>query len=282
MKIDIIVVLIAVVMAGCSEDIELTLSSTAPRLVIDGHITDSETPYNYVSISMSTDYFSNCESPAVSGARVVVSDGASSYLFEESETAGRYVAPKGFYGQHGMTYTLRVSGLDVDGDGETETYTASEPMPPTYDIDSVQCYKNSFSDFYQLCLFAHEDTDTRNFYMFGYSYNDSLITDTFTKFASTDDSYFTSDYCWGATIAYISDGDLRGGKKVKAGDTVTMHAMSVNEGFYDYVSDISDIASGSTAYSSAPANAVGNINNGEVLGYFAVFATVSVECVVRD
>lgn len=271
--------ILSLLLISCSEDIDLTLSSTSRFLVVDGHICDKVSPYNYVRLTFSSEYFNNLSSPAVRGAKVVISDGENDIVFVEDEP-GFYMAPPQFAGLHGKVYHLSISDVDVDSDGTPESYSAEATMPPTYDIDSVVCSYDKFVQAYKLGLYAREDVETRNFYMFGMSYKDSLITDSYTRFAYTDDRWFASDYCWGATIFMFNDESIKGGKVVE-GDTITMHALSINEDFYKYVNAVDDIDSGSNPmHSSTPANAIGNISNG-ALGFFTAFAWVSSTTTVK-
>ncbi|MCQ2227711.1 MAG: DUF4249 domain-containing protein [Bacteroidales bacterium] len=267
------------ILSACSEDIDLTLSTTHPFFVVDGHICDEVSPYNFVRLTMSSDYFQNTESPAVRGASVVINDGEQDIVFEEQEP-GYYMAPAFFAGMHGKTYHLIISNVDIDGDGVNESYTAESVMPPTYGIDSVKCTYDNFLEIYKIGMYAHEDTSTENFYMFGYSYNDSLVCDSYLDYAITDDSYFSSDYCWGATISTLREDFLKSGV-INVGDTITVHALSINEDLFKYIAAVDDIDSGSNPmFSSTPANAVGNISNG-ALGFFTAMAVVHVQCFVE-
>ena len=276
----IYILLIINVLIGCSEDIDLELSSTASHLVVDGHLYDVPSDLNFVRLTMSTDYFQNQPSPVVHGANVVVSDGVNDYQFVENEAYGYYEAPTLFAAEHGRTYTLTISGIDTNADGELETYTASSATPPTYVVDSAQCVYDDFFDAYRVKLFAPEDTASTDFYMFGIALNDSLISTSYTTYALTDDKWFTSDYCWGATVYLFSDEDLSHGE-VSVGDKVTLISMSVTEEFFNYVSALGDITYGSNPmFSSTPANAIGNIS-GDALGFFTVMAVVQTSCEVR-
>lgn len=274
-------VALAAAMAGCTEDIDLSLGKSSAKLVVNGHLCDKVSDFNYIQLSMSSDYFSNCDAPSVSGAEITINDGTETYIFDEhAERPGFYMAPEGFYCKQGKTYTLNISGIDTNNDGMNETYTASQPMPPTYTIDSIQCYKNKYLDIYQIALFAPEDIQTKNYYMFGFSYKDSLVTDTFLKFDSCDDDLFTNEYCWGATIQTFESDDIKSGE-IKSDDEITLYALSINEDFFRYDLAIDDIFEGSTPmFSSAPANAVGNISNG-ALGFFTVFAVVEAKCKIK-
>lgn len=172
-------------------------------------------------------YFLNTESPAVSGASVVINDGIRDIVFEENQP-GYYMAPANFVGEHGKTYNLRISNVDANGDGVQETYTSKSVMPPTYEIDSVKCVYDDFMQIYKIGLYAREDTSFDNFYMFGYSYNDSLVCDSYLDYAITEDTYFGNDYCWGATISTLSEDFLKSGV-FNVGDTVTVHSKCLVE-----------------------------------------------------
>lgn len=268
------------ILTACSEDIELELSSTQSYLVVDGHLFDKSTKLNYVRLTSSTNYFSNQLSPAVSGASVIVSDGTNEYQFEERDTLGYYVPPVLFSVKQNCTYTLTVN-VDFDNDGQSETYTATSSTPAAYEIDSVQCNYDKYFDAFKVGLFAHEDTETDNFYLFGVAVNDSLLSNTYTNLSKTTDKWFSSDYCWGATVYLFNNDDIEG-RNVAIGDKVTMYAMNVNEDFYNYLSAIDDIANGSNPmFSSTPANAVGNISGG-ALGFFTVISVVGKDCYVTD
>lgn len=278
MKYILLLISSIILISSCSEEIDLKLSSTDPIFVVDGHICDEVSPYNFVRLTMSSNYFNNTEATAVSGASVIINDGETDIIFEESKP-GYYIAPFNFAGEHGKTYYLTISNIDTDGDGKMDVYTSQSVMPPTYTVDSVTCVYESLMDLYRLCLYAKEDTETENFYMFGYSYNDSLVCDSYMDYAITDDSYFENDYCWGATISTIQEDFLQSGV-INAGDTVDMHICSITKEFYKYIAAMSDIVEGSDPmFSSTPANAVGNIDNG-ALGFFTAMAVIHSTCYV--
>lgn len=266
--------------SACEEDINISCGNEASRLVIDGHICDIETEWNYVRLTMSNDYFSNSISPAVSGASVTINDGSNVFTFVEGEKKGYYNAPEGFIGEHGKTYVLTVIA-DTDNDGKTETYTASEPMPPTYGLDSVVCIKSIIPDYYQIELYAEEDVTMKNFYMFGLAYKDELLNKSFTSFESTDDELFSSEYCWGASVFMFSQKAVNN-YTLTPGDEMTLYCLSINEEFYKYDQAVDDIQEGGNPmFSSAPANAVGNIKGG-AYGFFTVFAVVSAKCTLPE
>jgi len=280
MRLIYVIIASVVLFTSCEEDIDISVGSESSKLVIDGSICDIETEWNYVRLSKSTNYFSNAVAPEVSGASVIVNDGEVDIEFKEGDKKGYYMAPKGFKGEHGRTYSLTVKA-DTDGDGKPELFTASEPMPPTYELDSVKCSKLSVADYFQIKLYAEEDINTRNFYMFGMFYKDELVSDRVTSHAWTDDDLFTEEYCWGATVFAFGPDDIDN-YEITPGDEITFYAMSINEDYYIYLNAVSDIVSGGTPmFSSAPANAVGNIT-GDAYGFFNVFAIVDAKCTVSD
>ena len=266
--------------AACTEYIDLDLGSTSARFVVDGHITDVPGSHNCVILSLSSDYFANRKSQPVSGATVSVScGGTATPLAESPAQPGCYVAPERFGAVPEHDYVLTVLA-DPFGTGTPQAYTATAHMPRTSVIDSATCILNGLMDIYQVGLYAPENRATKDFYAFGVSLRDSLLSDSYTELEITDDEQFGSDYCHGATVYMIDPDDIDSG--IAAGDRLRLHGLSISKEFYEYLQAVGDITNGGNPmFSSAPANAEGNISGG-ALGFFAAFSVRSVDCVVRD
>ena len=281
MKNIIFASLAALMVASCAEDIDLNLSSEKPRLVVDGHLADIESPYNFIRLTLSAPYFSNKEPEAVSDARVSVHDGTKEMIFEEdAEHKGYYRAPQGFRAINGATYKLKITDIDPDGDGIDDIFTAESYAPENAKMDSIVCEYDKVLELYNVRFYSYEDTSIANYYIYGISYCDSLVSDSYLKVGYTDDEMFESDYCWGATLCQFTDDDIIG--KVHNGDKVTLHVASITKEFYEFFKGMYDIAYGSNPmFSSAPANAPGNISGG-ALGFFCVMATGDLSCTIKD
>jgi hypothetical protein len=105
-------------LTGCEEEIELSLKGDQPRLVVDGVIT-TDTMAHSIKLSLSGNYFDNQPMPRVSGALVTLSDGDESFVLQESDDApGEYLTSDSFFGQQNTLYSLEISNVDVNGDGQ--------------------------------------------------------------------------------------------------------------------------------------------------------------------
>ena len=280
MKNIIIATLATLALTSCTEDMDLNLKSAKQRLVVDGHLYDVVTPENYVRLTMSAEYFSNKEPEPVSMARVSVSDGVKETVFEEdTERKGYYIAPEGFRALNDCIYTLTITDVDADADGVSDLFTAQSYMPKAAKADSISCYYDRIQELYGIRFYSYEDTSEANYYMFGFSLCDSLVTDTYMELAVQSDDWFTTDYCWGATVYMFNEDYVN--RPIHNGDKLTMHAYSINKEFYDYFLAMQDIYSGGNPmFSSAPANAQGNISGG-ALGIFTTMVSVDLSCQIE-
>ncbi|MFT3737642.1 MAG: DUF4249 domain-containing protein [Breznakibacter sp.] len=253
---------------GCTEDIDLKLNTTYKRLVVDGVIT-SDTVVQSVKLTFSGDYYDNKPSQGVSGAMVTIRGNGESVLFGESnETPGLYLTPDKFYGIPGVTYSLTIENVDVDGDGQPETYEASSTMPQIVPIDSVGIGYHKIWKLWQVLLYARDPGDMENYYMFRVFRNDSLISDSFSEVSLGDDSFFDGNYANG-TWVYALDAE-ESAEDLAVGDEVKLEMYNIDKTFYEFLTALQEETSPKNPlFSGAPANVPGNISNG-ALGIFAV------------
>ncbi|MBO4768530.1 MAG: DUF4249 family protein, partial [Bacteroidales bacterium] len=124
-------------LGGCSEEVQVhTRNMDRTYLVVEAMLTDQSDMPQKVLLTESIDYFVEEVPPAVSGARVAISDGVNEYLFEEDSVgSGRYVGPEGFCGTPGVTYKLII---DATVDGELNHYEALSTMEEQgFRVDAV-------------------------------------------------------------------------------------------------------------------------------------------------
>ena len=79
--------------SGCQKVINVDLNEAAPRIVIEGLITDRSGPYT-VKISKSGSYFNQPVLPPVSGAQVIITDNISSTDTLKETEPGIYITSK--------------------------------------------------------------------------------------------------------------------------------------------------------------------------------------------
>ena len=154
----------------------MDLNEAAPRIVIEGLITDRPGPYT-VKISKSGSYFNQPVLPPVSGAQVIITDNISSTDTLKETKPGIYLTSK-TRGIPGRTYTLKVLS-------ENKEYTGSSTMHSHVSIDSLILIKSQSQHFgfggndqngkhFEIhCFF--KDPGEKNFYRIKVFKNDSII-----------------------------------------------------------------------------------------------------------
>ena len=152
---------LAIIMGACTEKIDIDLDGTFTRLVVDGAITNAEGPHS-VTLSYSTDYYSNQPQLMVEGATVVLSDGSDTWQLSENEP-GIYQTEAGLKGEPGKTYTLYID--DVYMDNEKKSFEASCHMDSVADVDSIQVEWRSQWEAWVVKLYALDPPEV-NYYMF--------------------------------------------------------------------------------------------------------------------
>ena len=253
--------------ASCVEDIDLDLSSTEQRLVVEAFIT-TDTTYQQVKLTLSGDYFDNQPMPAVSKAKVTIStDDQIVELVESEITPGVYVTPTEFYGRNGKTYHLSINNVDINKDGVQETYTADSYLPRVLYGDSIALDYNNTWKVWQILLFAKDPQDEINFYMFRALLNDQLLTETLSSTEIADDEFFDGNDINGVWVYGWDNDDDR----MVTRDKVTLEMCTINEVFFEYLAALDEETEAKNPlFSGAPANVPGNISN-NALGIFTTY-----------
>jgi hypothetical protein len=264
-SLPVVILTITIIMfSGCQKVINVDLNEGAPRLVIEGLVTDSIGPY-LVKLSKSGSYFNQPVLPAVSGAVVSINDNAGTIDTLKEIQAGIYLTTK-IRGIPGRTYTLKVLS-------ENKEYMGSSTMHSHVDIDSFSLEKsqsqrinfggnfNSRINVDINCFF--KDPLEKNFYRLKVYTNGTNNAENYRLY---DDQYTN-----GQGIS------LRVGR-VSAGDTDKVELFSLDKQTYDYYRTLEDLLRSNPIFGSTPANPNTNLNNG-ALGYFGACA-VSVKTII--
>jgi hypothetical protein len=267
-----------VMLWGCTEEIDLKLNSTYRRLVVDGVIT-TDTTSHYVKLTYSGDYFQNEAMAGVSNATVIINDGIDELeLVESPFEDGLYLTPPNYFGVEGRTYQLSITGVDVDGNGEPETYTSQSYLSPVVKVDSVGIGFHKIYNLWQILLFAKDPADRENFYMFRVARNDSVITDAYDEVVVADDMLFDGNEVNGVWVVALDANEPA--ENLKKGDKVTLVMNSIDKPFFDYLTALQvETTPKNPLFSGPPANIPGNISNG-ALGVFAAYSTSSAQAIV--
>jgi hypothetical protein len=274
----------ALALAGsmaCTEIIEIELDSTYQRLVVYGTVTDDSLRHE-VKLSLSSDYFSNVPSPRISGANVEVVSGNYIYRLNEHDTIpGLYVTEEAFRGVPGQQYLLHISQVDINNDGIDETYGAESRLATGARLDSIKVnyFQSPFGNGYQVLMYAL-DPPERNWYSFKLWKNQDLLTDELSKYSVQTDDFFNGSYIYGLPVGFLSDDDPI--EAVGPGDTVTFELNTIDQQFYDFISDAQlEIIGNNPLFSGPPANISSNIKEGGQ-GIFAAYSVQKVALIIPE
>jgi len=258
-KIYIYLLFSVAIMFSCVEDFDVDLNSTYERIIIQGSIS-SERKAHKVVLSKSADYFSNQQTPRISGATVTISDGTD--VFPLSEVSPGVYETDTMTGIPGRTYTLNAI---IEG----EDYESSCYMNYCPPIDSIQIGYYDYGDyqmedtFVVVLLYAQEPETEGNYYLWNVYKNEVLETDTLSEKWLETDLFVNGMYISGYQAQWLV---------ANTGDTLTLEMQSVVEGYYDYfyqVMSVTDWNGGPLA--GPPANPKGNISN-NALGFFLAYS----------
>lgn len=263
---------------ACTERIDINVGSTSTRLVVYGTIS-TDTMAHKVYLSKSADYFSNKPVEKISGAQVSLNDGVSTtVLLESASEAGTYETPANYYGVPGRTYRLLVEHVDLLGNGNYVSDSASSFLPTSVPIDSIMVSKeNLFQEGWAIKLYARDPADQVNYYAFKYFINGNLDTDTLSNYSTTDDRFFNGKYTNGIIVFY--DQVL---EKIKNDDTVTLEMMSINKNYLDFIMSVQTVVQGNNPlFSGPPANIYTNFKNG-AMGFFTAYSLSRKSTIVKN
>jgi hypothetical protein len=252
---------------GCQKVVNLDLVDAAPRLIVDGLVTDSLGPYS-IKLSLSGSYFNQPVLSRVSGAVVIVSDNAGTTDSLKEHFPGNYRTSK-LMGIPGRTYSLKV----LSGGKQ---YEGSSTMLSHVDIDSLKLEKSQLQGFgfggngrngtrAEIHCFFKDPTE-KNFYRIKVYRNDTINLENYRLY---DDQYTNGE----ETDLEVS--------RVKAHDVVMVELISIDKSTFEYYRTLRDVLRSNSIFGSTPANPNTNLTNG-AMGYFGACAISSKTIVVTD
>ncbi|MFO7722317.1 MAG: DUF4249 domain-containing protein [Bacteroidales bacterium] len=258
----LIIIISGWVFTGCRERIDLTLDSTFTRLVVEGSITD-EAKAHRVLLTLSGDYLTDQLPAGVSGAVVEITDGVQTFSLSEV-APGVYETGPTVRGVVGREYTLIITGVDVDQDGEPEIYKATDLLKPVMILDSVVVEQQkplTTPPVYKVSGWGQEPPTPDDCYQWLYYINGKLQTDTLYKTIFVDDTFVNGSYIPGLTMFM----DVIASQ----GDTIQIETRALSRSYYDFlVTFMLEAVWNQGGGAGPPANIKGNISNGAI-GYFS-------------
>ena len=255
------------IFSACQKVINVDLNEAAPKIVIEGLITDRPGPY-IVTLSNSGSYFNQPVLPPVTGAWITVADNLGTVDTLGELKPGIYVTSK-IHGKPGRTYTLKVIS-------NNQEYSASSTMYSHVLIDSLGLSKSvsQHLDFgfdnrsgIQVDLNCYfRDPNEKNFYRLKVFVNDTARVDNYRLY---DDQY-TNGLEIGLRVA-----------RVRAGSTYRIELYSLDSKTYNYYRTLEDLLYNNPFFGSTPANPNTNLNNG-ALGYFGASSVTLKTITITD
>lgn len=238
------------------------------KIVVEGSIT-TEFSTHPVTLKYSDDYFVNRPPRVVTGATLTVTNNDQVIHYVESEEVpGKYEAETGFSGEIGQTYELNIQ-LEEEIGGK-KLYTAKTEIIKGMRVDSItaELYNNPVyldeEDSLVVVVFVYgmEPEDISNYYLLKVFKNGNLISDTINQY-----QYF-SDIEAGMNgldaFGFLVHDEFEGG------DILGVQLYSIPKE-YDYFLDGINLISqpgDPFGFTGPPANAIGNISDGEGLGFY--------------
>ena len=256
---------------SCTERVDIELDTTYTRLAVSGRIT-SDSLKHEVLLTRTTDYFFNQPAPAIDNAIVRISFDDTTIVLQNIATVpGLYRMEEAYKGEPGTTYTLEISNVDIDEDGEIEEYAAVATMPFIAKADSLQLVKfiTPFFSGYQLALFSPDPVGA-NWYNYKILRNNFLLNKRLSDYTVQPDEFINGNYIAGLPVGFLNDSDED--EAVMPGDTITLEINSISKEYYNFITEAqSEIFGNNPLFSGPPANVSTNLSNG-ALGFFAAYS----------
>ncbi len=273
MKKDILIIFgFVFLLVSCTDVIDVEVPEAPPRLVVEASIDwEKSTPGNEQSIalSMSTPFFDNLNSTAVTGASVKVTNNSSNQEFEFSDMGNGTYTTNSFVPIVNQSYTLEVvySG---------ETYTAEEVLTPVVDIDEIsQARVGGFDDdALEVDIFFNDPPDEENFYFFRFEEEGDLLPE---LLAIPDE--FTNGNRMKVFFEKEEDEDI-GQEEFVPGDVAFISFHGVSKQYFNYVDLLIDqYENAENPFGTIPASLKGNVINpgnpsNYAFGYFRLTQVV--------
>ncbi|MBN1117996.1 MAG: DUF4249 domain-containing protein [Bacteroidales bacterium] len=257
---------------ACEKNIDWETKELPVMLVVEGSFTN-EYKKHEVKLSLSAEYFYNKPTPHVSGAILSITDGKNVYnMIENPAGSGSYETVDSLAGVAGSTYTLNIH-LSEPVNNATDYY-ASGQLIQGLEIDSLitALYENPLfnmdSEMDSLILIAvtigQDPEDINNYYEMNLYNEGELIHDTIDEVYITNDNEGINGNIINSFLFF---------EQFDEGNTVTLEMISVEKAYFDFVATSQKLANQSFDpfdMSGPPANAVGNIEGAEAIGFFKV------------
>ncbi len=273
-------ILIVLVVASCTERIEIDLDAQKyARLVVEGEFS-TDTAAHIVRLTVTEDYFSNSMPVGVSNAQLTISGAGEEYPLNEIVAgSGIYATDTQVAGLVGADYTLRIV-LDEAIGGEQE-YTANSTIYPINPLDSIglEFHEDWATEGVWEVKCYVWDPPTEDYYMFHIYRNGVLVNDTIDQVFVVDDALYNGNYTNGIGVGYLNQADEN--EQLFPGDQVTLRVLRITKEYSEFLWSLQEeVSYQSPLFSGPPANVKGNISGG-AFGAFGAYSASYASKVVK-
>ena len=267
----ILLLLILLVAASCRELVTLDLPEQEPKLIVEGHLTDTEGPHT-VKLTLTQDYFSKAPAPVVEDAVVIISDNAGN-TEQLVYTGDGVYSTQDLQGVIGRSYTLQIKW-------QGQEYQASGTLMPKGIVDSLsvkyyEAVPPVLAAGHYITFYGRIPPEAADFYRVKVYENDSLYND------RTDllvpDSRFVPERIV-EQLQY----------PFEVGDTVRVELYSLDAAMYNYYVELRALLfNDGGLFSPPPRNPNSNIINvtnpdNPPLGFFQVASFDTGVIIIRE
>ena len=270
MKFKIFLILalpLLVFFSSCEDPIVVGLDAATPELSVDGWIY-SDTSYQEIKLTKTTEYFDTTRQPAVIGAQVSVTDLTDSTIYPYTETRPGLYTTNSFKPLIGRSYQLNIIQEGITWRAKTDV----KRVPP---IDSLNFekqedggFEDDNEDAFFLTLYARETPGVGDYYKFDAFLNGKRATEI--DNINIADDKFADGLIFIPPINFgLNDMDYL------LGDTVEVRIQAINADAYAFWTEINtQINNTSGLFAQIPTNIRTNIknvtpgNSATAVGYF--------------
>jgi hypothetical protein len=136
-KIFLIFSIIVFTGISCEQDLKIEITTNDKRLIVVGEFT-SDTIIHSVNLYRSGSLITGSNQSVESGAKVYVTDKIDTFYYEENDsTPGLYETLGKCYGKGGTVYYLSITNIDIENDGQMDSFSANVMMPVPIKFDSL-------------------------------------------------------------------------------------------------------------------------------------------------
>ncbi|MCK9422671.1 MAG: DUF4249 domain-containing protein [Bacteroidales bacterium] len=274
------IVVVSMLIAACTEKINVNLDSTYTRLVVDGNIASDTATYQ-IRLTKTADYFFNEPVPPVTRASVFLSDGENIFPLAETKPgiSGIYSTDSTFVGKKDKTYTLHIDLSEpISGESAFDAICKLNHVTHLDSIGTVFEPDWGKEGIWKIKLWAQEPGNEVNYYLFNLYRNGKLLTDTITKKVVSDDKFYNGSYMNGVDVIYLNNAHKW--ETINPGDTIILQMSGITEEYYNFIMQVQQSGLNIPFFSGPPANVKGNIDHGGI-GFFAAYSNSFAKTIVH-